>query len=522
MDVLFLAVAFGLGLGARQLGLPPLVGFLAAGFALRALGHQGGEALDHVAQLGVQLLLFTVGLKMRLQNLVRPEVWAGGLLHLGITTATLAPLMWLWLGAGWHVAGIIAVALAFSSTVLAAKVLEDKRELRSFHGRVAIGILIVQDLVAVAALGLLEGTAPSSWALLLLVLFPASRLLAGLVDLVGHGELLVLIGMVLALAVGGLAFESVGLSGELGALILGTMLANHPRAQELANALWSLKEVYLVGFFLSIGMTALPTLASLGVAVVLLALLPLKAALFFWIFTRFRLRARSAALAALALASYSEFGLVVAAEAVRSGLLAPSWLVTLALTLALAFAFGAYLNRIAHGLYERFEQPLMRCEAHEKHPDDAPVALGSAEIIIVGMGRVGTGAYDQLKLHGEKTVGMDTDPAKIQKHIAAGRRVFYGDAEDAGYWHRVNLEGVRAVLLAMPDVEAKLIAARELRARGYAGLISATNVYPEEAKLIVESGCDTTFNYYSEAGVGFAEHTWQALRTDVDEDTVAA
>ena len=132
------------------------------------------------------------------------------------------------------------------------------------------------------------------------------------------------------------------------------------------------------------------------------------------------------------------------------------------------------------------------------------------------MGRVGTGAYDQLRSHGEKVVGMDTDPAKIQAHIAAGRRVFYGDAEDGGYWHRVNVDGVRAVLLAMPDLEAKVIAARNLRARGFTGLISATNVYPEEVEPIAASGCDTTFNYYREAGVGFAEHTWQALHGDGD------
>ncbi len=516
MVALFLAVAFVFGLVARGLGLPPLVGFLVAGFALRAYGMEGGERLDQVAHMGVELLLFTVGLKLRLQNVLRPEVWAGGLVHLVIVTGLLAPSLWFALDTGWTTAATVAVALAFSSTVLAAKALEDKRELRAFHGRVAIGILIIQDLIAVAIMARLEGVAPSPWAALLLALIPARRVFWWMLERSGHGELLVLSGVVLAIVVGGAGFESVGLSGELGAVLLGALLASHPRAEELSKALWSLREVFLVGFFLAIGMAGVPTPLSLLVGVALVVVLPLKAALFFVLLTRFGLRARSAALAGLALGSYSEFGLIVADGAVDAGLLAPSWLATLAIAISLSFAVSAYANRAAHGLYGRFESWLARYETREKHPDDAPVALGSAEVLIVGMGRVGTGAYDQLRSHGEKVVGMDTDPAKIQRHIAAGRRVFYGDAEDGGYWHRVNVDGVRAVLLAMPDLEAKLIAARHLRSRGYAGLISATNVFAEEAELIAESGCDTTFNYYNEAGVGFAEHTWQALHGDGD------
>jgi len=516
---LFLGVALAFGLAARSIGLPPLVGFLAAGFTLRALGHLPDEALGHVSTMGVELLLFTVGLKLRLQNVLRPEVWAGGLLHLAVVVGLLAPALWLALDTNWTSAATVATALAFSSTVLAAKVLEDKRELRAFHGRVAVGILIIQDLAAVALMTGVEGVAPSPWALGLLLLIPARPVLAWLLARAGHGELLVLVGMVLALVVGGAAFEHVGLSGELGAVILGVLLAGHPRAQELSKALWSLKEVFLVGFFLAIGMSEVPTLTSLAIGAALVLVLPVKVALFFFILTRYGLRARSASLASLALGSYSEFGLIVADEAVKSGLLASSWLATLAIAIALSFALGSYLNRAAHGLYGRFETWLARHEIDRKHPDDAPVTLGSAEILIVGMGRVGTGAYEHLRLHGAKIVGMDTDPAKIQAHLAEGRRVFYGDAEDGGYWHRVNVDGVRAVLLAMPDLEAKLIAASHLRARGFTGLISATNVFPEEADVIAGSGCDTTFNYYSEAGVGFAEHTWQALHGDGEAQT---
>jgi predicted Kef-type K+ transport protein len=152
---------------------------------------------------------------------------------------------------------MLSVALTFSSTVLAAKILESRRELRAFHGRVAIGVLIVQDLIALVVMSLASGRAPSPWALLVFLLPLLRPLLYRLLDRSGHEELLVLLGLMLALVVGGEGFEAVGLSSELGALAFGVLLAKHPRANELSDSLWSVKEVFLVGFFLQIGIGGL-------------------------------------------------------------------------------------------------------------------------------------------------------------------------------------------------------------------------------------------------------------------------
>ena len=130
------------------------------------------------------------------------------------------------------------------------------------------------------------------------------------------------------------------------------------------------------------------------------------------------------------------------------------------------------------------------------------------------MGRVGAGAYDSLKMRDERVVGLDSDMNKVARHLGEGRRVVFADAEDPGFWQRLHLDSIKVFLLAMPDMEAKRFAIRQLRARGYQKLISATFVYPEQGKLLEAEGCDTAFNYYSEAGVGFAEHTWQALHPD--------
>ncbi len=515
MEALWIVSAFALGLSFQKIGLPPLVGFLAAGFGLNALGFESNEVLSHAAHLGVLLLLFTVGLKVRLKNFVRPEVWAGGLIHLAITTALFTPALHYFAGLSLKLAFIVSVALGFSSTVIAAKVLEGKRELRAFHGRISIGILIIQDLVAVALLSMSSDHTPSMWAVGLLALPLLRPVVHRLLEFSGHGELLVLFGALLAFG-GGFGFELLGLSSELGALLLGALLADHVRANELSNAMWGIKEFFLVGFFLEIGLSGLPDLTALGVAAIFCLLLPIKALLFFFILLRFRLRARTSFLAAITLASYSEFGLIVGDLIVKNGWLDEEWLVYLAITVAASFIVSAPLNKAAHVLYERWEKVLVRFEGKEKHPDDGPISLGNAEIAILGMGRVGTGAYELLKSRNVKVIGLDSDPGKIERHRQDGRRVLFADAEDPGFWSRLDLEKVQAVLLAMPDPEAKRIAIRSLRKRGYRGIISATNLYEEEAAPILEAGANTTFNYFDEAGVGFAEHTWEALMSQTE------
>src|SRR5690554_1562607 len=175
-EAIWISFAFVIGLLVKAIGLPPLVGYLAAGFVLSGLASttditaEPTSVLAHIAHLGVLLLLFTVGLKLKLKSIVSPEVIGGSLLHFGITCVVFAPGLYLPFDLDWTTVLMLAIALSFSSTVLAAKVLESKRELRAFHGRVAIGILVVQDLIALVVMSVASGTTPSPWALLIFLL----------------------------------------------------------------------------------------------------------------------------------------------------------------------------------------------------------------------------------------------------------------------------------------------------------------------------------------------------------------
>jgi len=281
-EVITISFAFFFGLAVRQIGLPPLVGFLAAGFAINVFGpalalpEYTGETLGHVAHLGVLMLLFTVGLKLKLAQIAQPQVIGGALLHFAISVAVFMPGLKLFMGFDWNTALLLAIALSFSSTVLAAKLLETKRELGAFHGRTAIGILIVQDIIALIVLAVWSGQTPNIWALLVFGVPVLRPILHRLLDFAGHDELLVLMGMMLSLVIGGMGFEAMGLSSEIGALVMGVLLSTHTRAKELGASLWSLKEIFLVGFFLQIGLTGLPDWGAMVFAVAVGIVLALK------------------------------------------------------------------------------------------------------------------------------------------------------------------------------------------------------------------------------------------------------
>ncbi|MEZ5564686.1 MAG: cation:proton antiporter [Gammaproteobacteria bacterium] len=514
MLAIWIAAAFALGLLARQIGLPPLVGFLSAGFLLNAAGIERVPGLEEIAHVGVLLLLFSVGLKLRIQHLIRAEVWGVALLQFGVAVlAIVRP----WSGrAGFTVPVTLVLAgtLAFSSTVLAAKILEERREIRGFHGRVIIGILIVQDIIAIGILSI-NDSGTLTWTAGLALLLPLTQpVLRKLLDLAGHGVLLVLLGGLLAIGLGGYGFEAIGLSGELGALLIGMILANHSRAVELSDSLWGMKELFLVGFFLSIGLTGLPDMHTLELAAIPIVLLPLKVLLFFFLLLAFGLSARTGFLAGVSLATYSEFGLIVMAGAVERELVPIEWEAATAIAIAVSFAIAAPLNRYAHDIYAVLERFLRFFERRSRHPDEEPISLGRAEVVVVGMGRVGTGAYNHVREMGLKVVGLDSDLGKVKRHLSEGRRVVYADAEDPLLWHRLHLDKVKVVMLAVPDMEAKVAACEQLRRRDFAGLISATYVWADEQQPILTAGADVTYNYFAEAGVGLAADTFDALPPD--------
>ena len=515
VEIAWLAVAFALGLLSRTAGLPPLVGFLAAGFVLNLFGIASGEMLEKLADLGVTLLLFIVGLKLNLRTLVRPQVWAVTTLHMALIVPILGTVFLLlallnlpsFSGVGIYQALLIAFALSFSSTVFVVKVLEDRGETAALHGRIAVGILIVQDLAAVAYIAISAGMWPSPWALMILLLIPARPLLMYVLQKVGHGELLVLSGLLLALG-GAAFFELVGLKGDLGALFLGALIANSAKANEMAKTMLGFKDLFLVAFFLSIGLSGPLTLDALLIGAAITPLVILKSALFFGLLTAFKLRARTSLLATLNLTNFSEFGLIVAAIAVTNGWIDTFWLIVVAIALTLSCVVSAGLNVAAHQIYARYRGLWDRLQKTRRLADDQPLDIGGATTAVIGMGRVGTAAYDQMhQAFGDTVVGVEIDPVKVERQQSSGRHVLLGDPTDADFWDRVQAaHTLELVLLALPNLASNLAVLDQLNTSSSYCRVAATARFPDEVEVLRNAGASSVYNLYAEAGSGFAAH----------------
>jgi hypothetical protein len=415
-------------------------------------------------------------------------------------------------GLDWTTALLLAFALSFSSTVFAVKVLEETGQSQSLFGRTSIGILIIQDIFAILFMTVSTGKLPNAWALLLLG-FPLYRwVILRVMALAGHTELLVLLGVLLAVSSADL-FAWMGLKPDIAPLVAGVVVGGHPKAKEMAKTLMGFKDLFLMLFFLTIGLNGFPTLEGLGIALLLVAVMPLKTALFFGLLTRFNMRARTSLFTSLSLANYSEFGLIVGAVAAGSGWFSADWLVIIAIALSATFILTAPLNTATIAVYERMQKLLDSFETGRRLDEELPVDLGAATTIVIGMGEVGAGAYDKLEaLLGDTIIGVDHDVDVVQAHMAAERNVVEGDPGDPEFVARMESDNrIELVLLTTGELRSDLASIRALRERDLHKKIAAIAIWPEEAEALREAGADLIFGIFTDAGADFAQHVHDEL-----------
>jgi len=514
VEPLVLIVAFAAGLLFRRAGYPPLLGYLLAGFVAHAYGIGDFDSLTPLADAGILLLLFTIGLKLNFSALTPRYVWGSALLHMIIvvplTAAVIlmvglyyAPLSFDNPSAAWT----LAFALSFSSTVFAIKMFEERGELASFYASIAIGILVVQDVLAVLYLVLASGQYPSPWALLLLALPLLKLPLMSLLRIVGHGELLLFLGITLAFSFGSL-FEYLDLKAGLGALLAGMLVstANWDKAKELNERLFALKNLLLIGFVVQIGYFGIPSLSMVIVAAILAMLVFLRPIIYFSLSTLFGLRARTGVLIGASLFNYSEFGLIVAAYAVKEGLLETEWVTTLALAMAISFVIATPLNNHVHRLYRRYQSRFTRYEHESRLPEEAVATLGSASVVVLGMGRVGRGAYAALEAAGhDDVVGIEENRTIRKRLLEEGYRCIQGDATDRDFWERTRLAERQILLISLSNRHENLAVVELARDMGCKNTLAVATRYPDEKEMYQKYGC-VAYYLYEDVGRDFALH----------------
>lgn len=189
----------------------------------------------------------------------------------------------------------------------------------------------------------------------------------------------------------------------------------------------------------------------------------------------------------------------------------------ISLAIAASFLISTALNQRAHDLYRRYHEFWLRFETSrvsEKTPDTS-----GARVIVLGMGNIGTGAFDVIaEKYGHAVLGIDINARRLAEHTRVHRRVVNADASDPDFWHRVNLREVDLVLLALTNHEENMLVATLLREMDYQGRVAAVIRFSEEAEEFEAHGF-TAFNLYKHAGAGFAAHAAEYLPSDGNDTT---
>jgi predicted Kef-type K+ transport protein len=502
-------VALLCGMASRALGFPALIGYLAAGFVLHEFSIQTGPILETLANLGITLMLFTIGLKLEPKKLLESKVWGTTMAHMAVTQIVMFALL---MAATALIpvfelnafnAAIIAFGLTFSSTVFVVQTMEERGELNSNHAALAIGILIVQDLAAVIFLAVSAGKVPTWAAVGLLAIIPMRPLILRLLQLAGYGELLTLLGLAVAIGAAQIS-DAVGVKGDLGALFVGAVLAGHQKSKAMAANLIQLKDLFLVGFFLSIGLSGWPAWQFMVLAVFIGLLAALKPLLHFPLMTRLHTSPRTAVLAAGSLGNHSEFGLIVVAVAASVGWLDPQWSGALSIAIAVSFVIAAPMSSNSHQFYARHRKKLLEWQSGKLRESFEPT--DGVRVIILGMGRVGTGAYESLAPRfGREVLGVEAIQSRVASHLTEQRRVVLADASDPDFWYRVKLKDVELIMLALTNHAENMLVAELLQSLNYQGELAAVVRHADHAEEMQALGV-SAFNLYGQAGAGFAAH----------------
>ncbi|MCV2875244.1 cation:proton antiporter [Rhodobacteraceae bacterium XHP0102] len=548
--LLVLAAVVGfLGIILRQ---PLIVSFIAVGLIA------GPSALDLVrsdaqisllSELGIAVLLFLVGIKLDVK-LIRSLGAVSLLTGLGQVafTSIFGYFIGLALGLGAITSLYVAVALTFSSTIIIVKLLSDKREIDSLHGQIALGFLIVQDLVVVLAMIVLSaigigagegghggGSVPmvllSGLAMVGLVILFVRYVANPLTERLAFApELLVIFAIAMA-AMFAAAGDLVGLGKEVGGLLAGVALASTPYRETIAARLAPLRDFLLLFFFIALGSALDLSLLGAhitGAVVFSLFVLIGNPLIVLVIMGALGYRKRTGFLAGLTVAQISEFSLIFVAMGVSLGHVQEDALGLVTMVGLVTIAASTYMITYSHQIYAVFERFLAVFERKDtpREPSDAGIHRGDAySVIIFGLGRFGTAIGLRLRARGIRVLGVDFNPRAARRWRELGLEADFGDATDPEFVAELPLRQAQWIVSTVPihptglsheDTRATLI--QLTRSAGFLGKVAVTSHHPKDTEELFGAGADLVLEPFQDAAERATDLLCgapEAARTDI-------
>lgn len=518
--ILLAAAALGaIGLLLRQ---PLIIVYILLGVALGPSGVElvkSQDIIDLLAQVGIAILLFLVGLELNPDYVRRigAVAVATGLGQLAFTII-LGFLITLLLGKDWLTALYLAIALTFSSTIIIVKLLSDKRELDTLHGRIAIGFLIVQDIAVIVALvamsvlgggrvgehGLLQvlGVIALKLALLGAGLFFVMRYVMGrlLRFLARSLELLLIFAVAWAVGLAALGAE-LGFSKELGAFLAGFALSPTHFRDAISTRLTPLRDFLLLFFFIDLGAKFDLSVVQqeLGTALILsLFVLIGNPLIVMVIMGLMGYRKKTGFLAGLTVAQISEFSIIFVAMGMALGHIGMDALGITTMVGLITIALSTYMILYSQPLYRRLERflssferktPYAELKFEQQNAHDQPV-----EVIVFGLGRTGRLVLEHYHELGIRALGVDYDPEAVYAMQAKGIPALFGTAEDQEFIRELPLEEAKLLVITLPHLDDVQDLMRTINETEFDGRVIAVARSDADAVALKQLGVDEVIN----------------------------
>ncbi|MCP9820316.1 cation:proton antiporter [Synechococcus sp. Cruz-9H2] len=532
-----LMIAGVIGIVALKLRQPLLIGYILTGIVVGPAGlgwASGGSELKLLSSIGISVLLFVVGLKLDvgLIRSVGPVALATGLGQI-VFTALFGFLLSLALGFAPVKAIYIAVCLTFSSTIIIVKLLSDKREIDSLHGRIAVGFLVVQDIAVILAMILLTSFTSQAdggivgQAIRLLLVGTAFVLGTAvtmrwvmpplLSRLAQNQELLVLFAVAWAVGLAALA-DGVNFSKEVGAFLGGVSIASTAYREAIASRLTGLRDFLLLFFFIDLGSGLNLSAAGLqlGPALVLsVFVLVGNPLIVVAIMGAMGYRRRTGFLAGLTVAQISEFSLILAALGLRLGQLGEAEVSLITLVGVITIAISTYMILGSEQLYGWLQGPLRLFQRAMPFSELGDTISGpvQVDVILLGLGRFGSAIYRQLQPHNLSILGIDFDPQALRLAEAHGLPVQYGDSEDPEFTASLPLSSATVVVSTLPSLKANAAIRHGLETAGFQGHFIATAHDEAEVAKLEFMGAQRTLLPFLDA----AERAAELIMADLNQ-----
>ncbi len=539
-----LAVAAAIGALAFWLKQPLIIAFIFVGILLGPAGLDWVHAFDQVdlfAKLGIGLLLFVVGLKLD-PHLIRSVGRVAMVAGLGqmFMTAIVGYAVALALGMAPMTAFYVAATLTFSSTVIIIKLLSDKREIDTLPGRIALGILIMQDIVVVILMiGL---TAYGSAAqdvhfgkqalevigkgvgFLALIAIATRYLLPSLLrSLARWPELLTLFAIAWAIGLASLG-AGLGFSKEVGAFVAGVALATTPYKAILAARLVSLRDFLLLFFFIDLGVQI--DMGHLGAALgpaILLSVIVLvgKPIMVMALVGGMRYSKHTAATAGLTMGQISEFSLILAALGLSLGHIDRPTMGLITLVGLITIGLSTYMILYSHWFYERLAPALRIFNFGTPRIEELPGGAGRADMppvdtIVFGLGRYGRNLAQELQRHGRSVLCVDFDPERVRFWCDRGLPVLYGDLDDTELFHVLPLADAEWVVSTIPERDKCLVLLHALEHNKFAGRTALTADTIQHRDFLLNAGADIVLLPFRDAAADAADMLVSRKETRVE------